>query len=166
MSKKHLHGSRGADSARRGGASSDGPADPKSIDTEPRKSLDPAHWAERVVAKGEPVEEFDELKAGYLERYQPEGPIETDLVEEIVACRWRIRRIWHIEAHLLSGEGPGLVSITNLQTTLRRFETSLVRQEERAQKLLVNMQLKRRQNQGKSGKKGRSNPGNTPYLIC
>jgi hypothetical protein len=40
----------------------------------------------------------------YLNQFQPAGPVEFRLVEEMVAAKWRQRRIWAIQAELLDIE--------------------------------------------------------------
>ncbi len=39
-----------------------------------------------------------------MEIHQPANAAEIDLVEEMVACRWRIRRMWGIETSLMDDE--------------------------------------------------------------
>src|SRR5215831_5931284 len=62
--------------ARANGAKSQGPVTP-----------------EGIVLTTESKEKYAALLAAYLEKCDPDGPIETDLVEEIVAAKWQERRV-------------------------------------------------------------------------
>ena len=55
----------------------------------------------QVVLNNEPREEFDLLRQGYLDRLQPADPIELDLVEQMVAASWRLRRVWPTETEAI-----------------------------------------------------------------
>jgi len=55
----------------------------------------------QVVLNNEPREEFDLLRQGYLDRLQPADPMELDLVEQMVAASWRLRRVWPAETEAI-----------------------------------------------------------------
>jgi hypothetical protein len=55
-----------------------------------------------VVINGESEEAFQTLRQSYLDRFQPLDPVELDLVEQMVAATWRIRRSWAIEAEVFN----------------------------------------------------------------
>src|ERR1700676_1947070 len=40
----------------------------------------------------------------YIQQFQPQGQAEFDLLEEMVAAKWRQRRLWAIESDLLEEE--------------------------------------------------------------
>lgn len=48
------------------------------------------------------VEEFAPFQAAMHEHYAPVGPMECALVERLVSCSWRLRRVPHIEASIMS----------------------------------------------------------------
>jgi hypothetical protein len=48
--------------------------------------------------------QFDETLNKFLGIHGPATPAETDIVEEMVAARWRIRRMWTIETGLFNAE--------------------------------------------------------------
>ena len=48
--------------------------------------------------------EFEQILNEYRSMYQPATAAEQDLVDEMVAARWRIRRLWTIETSLLDAE--------------------------------------------------------------
>ena len=55
----------------------------------------------QVVLNNEPREEFDQLRQGYFDRFQPADPVELDLVEQMVAASWRLRRVWPTETEAI-----------------------------------------------------------------
>jgi hypothetical protein len=57
-----------------------------------------------VVLACESQEEFDEILNKLMEIHKPANAAELDLVQEMVVCRWRIRRFWGIETTLLDEE--------------------------------------------------------------
>ena len=57
-----------------------------------------------VVLACEVQEDFDAIMNHFVATYKPANPAELDLVEEMVAARWRIRRMWTIETSLLDTE--------------------------------------------------------------
>ena len=57
-----------------------------------------------MVLDSESPDRFHEILNDFFTTYQPAGAVERDLVEEMVAARWRIRRMWSVETGLLNGE--------------------------------------------------------------
>jgi cytochrome c biogenesis protein ResB len=55
---------------------------------------------------------FESLIARYEAHFDPQNPIQEDLVEEIAAARWRQRRIWNIQTaavdHEMDRQEPAL----------------------------------------------------------
>lgn len=60
--------------------------------------------AELVVIPGEDPKEFEALRLNLEEYYQPVGPVEEDLVEQIVECVWRRRRAILFETGIIHRE--------------------------------------------------------------
>ena len=60
--------------------------------------------AERVVIRGEDPEEFDELRRQLVAELGPTGRQETDLVDRIAICSWRLRRLYAVEAGIFDHE--------------------------------------------------------------
>src|SRR6202790_1487252 len=52
----------------------------------------------------EDPDHFDEILNKFHTIHEPVTPAETDIGEEMVAARWRIRRMWAIETGLLNAE--------------------------------------------------------------
>jgi hypothetical protein len=57
--------------------------------------------AESLVLDAEEMADFDHVLGAYLEELQPRTEIETDLVEEMAAAKWRERRCWLLQKSLL-----------------------------------------------------------------
>jgi hypothetical protein len=91
---------RKIDSARANGAKSHGP-----ITTEGRKkssmnALKHGLTARTVVLSNENGAQYSALLESYMQDLQPEGPVEMDLVLEMVNAKWRQRRLHNIETEL------------------------------------------------------------------
>jgi hypothetical protein len=59
-----------------------------------------------ILLDSEDPHEFDESLDKLLAIHEPATPAETDIVEEMVAARWRIRRMWTIEANAIGTSPP------------------------------------------------------------
>jgi hypothetical protein len=92
------------DSARANGAKSQGPKTEEGRQTSSRNALKHGLYSSSVVLHTEPCEQYQEMLDGYIRELQPEGPVELDLVEEMVAAKWRLRRLRAIETDLLDDE--------------------------------------------------------------
>jgi hypothetical protein len=93
-----------SEAARRNGAKSQGPITPEGKLASAQSNLKHGLLAEAVTIDGECTERFTALQASLFERLQPEGPIETALVENMVMCRWRQMRLWVMEKSALNHE--------------------------------------------------------------
>jgi hypothetical protein len=55
-----------------------------------------------IVLPNESQQEYDAFKADYLNTWCPQSLAERDMVEQMVAARWRLRRIEGMEAAILN----------------------------------------------------------------
>ncbi len=92
------------DSARTNGAKSHGPKTEAGRKISSQNAVTHGLYAKGVVIAMESREQYPEMLDAYLQQFQPEGPIENDLVEEMVAAKWRQRRLWAVEADLLEDQ--------------------------------------------------------------
>jgi hypothetical protein len=60
--------------------------------------------ARRVILAKESADDFRALHEMYASHFQPRNPYETDLLEQLVAARWRLDRAWTLETALLDVE--------------------------------------------------------------
>ncbi len=61
-------------------------------------------YSKGVVIAKESSEQYQEMLDAYIQQFQPIGPVELDLVEEMVAAKWRQRRLWSIETDLIEDQ--------------------------------------------------------------
>ncbi len=155
------------DSARANGAKSRGPKTAAGRKKSAMNAVTHGLYAQGVVLPNEPHEQHREMLPAYLQHFQPQGPAEFDLVEEMVAAKWRQRRLWAIETDLLEDEmhhqkakfdeeGTGYTPITPLSFAyaalsastalpfLTRNESRLERAYSRALKNLLELQRLRK----------------------
>ena len=62
-----------------------------------------------LVLGDESPEAFQSLLAAYIDRLQPADALELDMVEEMVAAIWRLRRSWAIETHMMDTDRKSVV---------------------------------------------------------
>lgn len=58
----------------------------------------------KIVLATESEEEFLRLRQTYLLQFAPGNPVEADIVDQLIAARWRLERLWNIETSLLDLE--------------------------------------------------------------
>ena len=54
-----------------------------------------------IVLTNESHTKFDELHQTYIETFQPANGVEMDLIDQMVASQWRLRRIWIMQTAAL-----------------------------------------------------------------
>jgi hypothetical protein len=86
------------------GAKSLGPTSPEGKARSSQNSLKHGLHSKQILLPSESREEFDALRASYLDQFQPASPVELELVESLAITRWRLRRLASIEANLLENE--------------------------------------------------------------
>jgi hypothetical protein len=94
-----------SETARMNGAKSRGPTTPEGREKSSRNAVKHGFTSNSImVLDCESSDQFHELLGDFFTTYQLAGAVERDLVEEMVAARWRIRRLWTVETGLLNGE--------------------------------------------------------------
>jgi hypothetical protein len=95
-----------SDTARANGAKSRGPTTPEGKEKSSRNSLKHGLTAGNgnILLDCEDPAEFDEVLNKLLGIHAPATPAEKDIVDEMFAARWRIRRMWTVETNLLNLE--------------------------------------------------------------
>ena len=74
---------------------------PKSTKGKARASLNALKHgllAKDIVLPSEDEQEFEGLRRALITELRPEGSLEEQIAERIVACLWRLRRVYPIEA--------------------------------------------------------------------
>jgi hypothetical protein len=95
-----------SETARINGAKSRGPTTEEGKQKSSRNALKHGLTASsgNILLDSEDRGEFDKTLNKLLGIHEPATPAETDIVDEMVAARWRIRRMWTIETGLLNAE--------------------------------------------------------------
>ena len=91
-----------SESARINGAKSHGPTTEAGRRRSSQNALKHGFSAQTIVLPTEDTSEFNQLLADYTNHLQPDGPIELDLVHQMVAAKWRLRRLSTIETQLFA----------------------------------------------------------------
>jgi len=93
------------ETARANGAKSRGPKTQEGREKSSRNAIKHGFTSNSImVLDSESPDRFHEILNDFYTTYRPAGAVEKDLVEEMVAARWRIRRMWSVETGLLNGE--------------------------------------------------------------
>src|SRR5579872_3124615 len=94
-----------SETARINGAKSRGPTTPAGLEKSSQNAVTHGLTSENIIVLDcESQSRFDEILNEFMVTYQPANAAETDLVEEMVAARWRIRRMRGIETSLMNDE--------------------------------------------------------------
>jgi len=154
--------------ARENGAKSRGPKTPEGKAHSSQNATKHGFLAKTLLLPNEDQSDFEAIAASYIAKFQPEGPVETHLVEELIACYWRQRRAWGMETSLLDDEmtrlnpqiaqefqqidecsraaqaWKSLADTSHSLQLLTRYEASLHRRYLRAIKTLTELQTARK----------------------
>jgi hypothetical protein len=93
---------RQIDANRRNAQLSTGPRTPEGRAAVGLNALRHGLTAQTAVLPNEDPDEFQELLDAFLAEYQPSGPTETLLVEQMAMATWRLRRMRALETGLFS----------------------------------------------------------------
>jgi hypothetical protein len=91
-------------SARANGAKSRGPKTESGRKASSMNAVTHGLYSKSVVLQSESPAQHREMLDAYIQQFQPQGQAEFDLLEEMVAAKWRQRRLWAIESDLLEEE--------------------------------------------------------------
>ena len=83
--------------ARTNGAKSTGPKTLEGLQNSAQNALRHGLTAKSLVLGNESQTKFDELMEAFIRKFQPHDEVELELVTEMVAARWRLRRVWLIQ---------------------------------------------------------------------
>jgi hypothetical protein len=91
--------------SRANGAKSQGPKSDATRETSSRNSLKHGLTStRRVVLTGEDPDRFQQFFSGFMDVFSPANAVEEDLVQQMVAARWRTMRIWGVETGLFDDQ--------------------------------------------------------------
>ena len=84
--------------SRANGAKSKGPVTPEGKARSSQNSSSHGIFTSPVLLRNENNAEFLKLEAGLIEEWDPQGPTERSLIDQMLVCQWRLNRIWQAEA--------------------------------------------------------------------
>ena len=87
--------------ARQNDAKAAGTKSPAGIQKSSQNSLKHGLTGKAIVLTNESQVLFDELHLNYVHELKPESALEMDLVDQMVAAQWRLRRIWRMQTAAL-----------------------------------------------------------------
>ena len=143
--------------ARQNGAKAAGSKSPQGIQTSARNALRHGLTSQTLVLANECPAKFDQLLQVYIEKFQPRDGVEMNLVDEMVAARWRQQRGWVIqtaafnlqmekeeqqvtsEPARLALAFSAMANHEKLLDLILRYETSYSRMHDRAMKALYRL---------------------------
>jgi hypothetical protein len=90
--------------SRANGAKSRGPVTPEGKQRSSQNALKHGLASGAILLATEDWDSYLKCREAYILRFQPADDIELDLVEEMVAARWRQQRMWVIESAALDDQ--------------------------------------------------------------
>ncbi len=93
-----------SESARLNGAKSHGAVTPQGRRNSSMNAASHGLTAKTLILQNENQAHFLEILNAYFEYLQPSNQIEVDLISDMVAARWRLRRVWRYETAMLDME--------------------------------------------------------------
>jgi hypothetical protein len=104
--------------------------------------------AKEVVGRGEDPKGYTQLLNNLYAELAPQGEIETQLVDRIALCHWRLIRCARMETDMMADEWQdgsfNFYSYLNSWPKVSRYETTIERQLYRAMQELERIQRARR----------------------
>jgi hypothetical protein len=101
---------------RRNARKSTGPKTAAGKDRAKGNALKHGLTAAQITVFDERPEDFESLYSGLLAALIPSGALEEQLVERIVVCAWRLRRVYRIEAWLIGNPSSGAIQASKALT--------------------------------------------------
>jgi hypothetical protein len=153
------------------GAKSPGPSTPEAKYKISRNATKHGLTARSVLLPGEDQDAFRDFTNSFLAIYQPETDDEFLLVEEMIACKWKLRRAWGFESTIIRAQmledhsrinarfenaGPDVHAALAYKTLadtsgslgqVHRQEVRLARAHDRALDRLIELQAARRESE-------------------
>ena len=153
---------RHRDTARENGAKSHGPVTPEGKAISAANALKHGLLARAIVIDGESADQLAALSAQFHAEFRPRTQTETQHVETMIMCRWRLHRVWEFESSSLNQEIARLAVAVESRNPraravqafknlcdqsrsldlLNRYETKFARDFIRAHKALLELKAK------------------------
>jgi hypothetical protein len=99
-----MRSERQSETSRINGAKSHGPKTPPSRAPSSMSAQDHAISDKTLTLTNESIGLFKHMLSSYFDLFQPANQMELDIVCDIAAARWRLRRIWRYQTAMLDVE--------------------------------------------------------------
>jgi hypothetical protein len=93
-----------SETSRLNGAKSRGPVTPEGRARSSLNASSHGLTAKTLILRNENEAHFLEIMNASFDYFQPSNQVEVDLISEMVAARWRLRRVWRYETAILDIE--------------------------------------------------------------
>ena len=93
-----------SESSRLNGAKSRGAVTPEGRAKPSMNAASHGITSKTLILQNESQDQFLEMMNAYLNHLQPSSQMEIDLIADMVAARWRLRRVWRFETAMLDIE--------------------------------------------------------------
>jgi hypothetical protein len=137
-----------SDTARANGAKSRGPKSPEGKEISSRNALRHGFTARHtLVLASESEDQFNEFEREFTAMHAPANPAEQDMVNEMIAARWRIQRLRAAQVFVLESEKPAFRTLADESFSIgeiSRLESRLQRDFHRAYRVLRELQQDRK----------------------
>jgi hypothetical protein len=87
--------------ARLNGAKAAGTKSPAGIERSSMNAIKHGLNSKMVVLTNESKDGFDKMHESYIQTFQPANTVEMDLIDQMAAAQWRLRRIWFMQTAAL-----------------------------------------------------------------
>jgi hypothetical protein len=91
-------------SARANGAKAAGRKTAEGIARSAANAITHGLTSRKIVLSTESDTQFEQLRESYILEFAPRTQVEADLVDQFIAARWRLERLWSIETSLFDLE--------------------------------------------------------------
>ncbi len=149
-----------SDTARANGAKSRGPKSPEGKAISSRNALRHGFTARHtLVLASESEDQFNEFEREFTAMHDPANPAEQDMVNEMIAARWRIQRLRAAQVFVLESEMPAFRTLAEESFSIgeiSRLESRLQRDFHRAYRVLRELQQDRKGSDQEPPKPGKT----------
>ena len=156
--------------ARQNGAKAAGSKTPEGIAISSMNAVRHGLAAKSLVLTNESMANYLELLQAYRNKFKPQDKVESDLIDQMVAAQWRIRRLWTMQTAALdlkmdqqeaeiaakftvidqpTRASYAFTTLANEEKALElylRYEISYTRMYDRAQRALLRLRNEKLQN--------------------
>jgi hypothetical protein len=94
------------EASRKNGALSRGPVTPEGKKRASKNALRHGMFAREIVLDNEPKQNFTHITKRLRKQFRPDNEAENQLIDQLAASSWRLRRFWAMETGMLNQSMP------------------------------------------------------------